>query len=89
MALLKALCWALILILRIRFPPGTSIATVLNSLIEDNQKSPVFSVSGKFFARELFLVARYLYVFQINHKPSVPHMGATKRNNFGQRPTVY
>ena len=28
MALLKALCWALIFILRIRFPPGTSIATV-------------------------------------------------------------
>ena len=26
MALLKALCWALIFILRIRFPPGTSIA---------------------------------------------------------------
>ena len=59
------------------------------NLIEDTQKSPVFSVSGKFFAWELFLVAIYLYVFQINHKPSVPHMGATKRNNFGQRPTVY
>ena len=28
MALLKALCWALIFILRIRFPPGSSIATV-------------------------------------------------------------
>ena len=28
MALLKALCWALIFILRIRFPPGTSIAKV-------------------------------------------------------------
>ena len=25
-----------------------------------------------------FLVAMYLYVFQINHKPSVPQMGATK-----------
>ena len=30
MALLKALCWALIFIIRIRFPPGTSLATVLN-----------------------------------------------------------
>ena len=29
MALLKALCWALIFILRIRFLPGISIATVL------------------------------------------------------------
>ena len=28
----------------------------------------IFSVSGKFFAWELFLVAIYLYVFQINHK---------------------
>ena len=33
MALLKALCWALIFILRIRFPPGTSIATVLNNTV--------------------------------------------------------
>ena len=57
------------------------------NLIEDNHKSPVFSVSGKFFAWELFLVTIYLYVFQINHKPSVPQMGATKRNNFGQQPT--
>ena len=54
-----------------------------------NHKSPVFSVSGKFFAWKLFVVAIYLYVFQINPKPSVPQMGATKRNNFGQRPTVY
>ena len=28
MVLLKALCWALIFIIRIRFPPGTSLATV-------------------------------------------------------------
>ena len=48
------------------------------NLIEDNHKSPVFSVSGRFFAWELFLVAMYLYVFQINHKRSVPQMGATK-----------
>ena len=48
------------------------------NLIEDNHKSPSFSVSGKFFAWEIFLVAMYLYVFQINHKPSVPQMGATK-----------
>ena len=25
-----------------------------------------------------FLVAMYLHVFQINHKPSVPQMGGTK-----------
>ena len=62
------------------------VIVMLNSKI-DNHKSPVFSVSGKFFAWELFLVTIiiYLYVFQINHKPSVPQMGATKRNNFGQR----
>ena len=28
MALLKALCWALIFIIRIRFPPGTSLVTI-------------------------------------------------------------
>ena len=27
MAILKALCWALIFIIRIRFPPGTSLVT--------------------------------------------------------------
>ena len=32
MALLKALCWALIFIIRIRFPPGTSLATVMKPL---------------------------------------------------------
>ena len=32
MALLKALCWALIFIIRIRFPPGTSLATVLMNI---------------------------------------------------------
>ena len=31
MAPLKALCWALVFILRIRFLPGSSIATVLNN----------------------------------------------------------
>jgi hypothetical protein len=30
MALLEALCWALIFIIRIRFPPGTSLVTILN-----------------------------------------------------------
>ena len=30
MALLKALCWALIFIIRIRFPPGTSLAVVFH-----------------------------------------------------------
>ena len=29
MALLKALCWALIFIIRIRFPPATSLAMIL------------------------------------------------------------
>jgi hypothetical protein len=31
MALLKALCWALIFIIRIRFPPGISLVTILNN----------------------------------------------------------
>ena len=30
MALLKVICWALIFIIRIRFPPGKSLATILN-----------------------------------------------------------
>ena len=32
MALLKVICWALIFIIRIRFPPGKSLATILNKL---------------------------------------------------------
>ena len=44
---------------------------------------------ASFLLGNLFLVAIYLYVYHINHKPSVPQMGATKRNNFAQRPTVY
>ena len=36
MALLKALCWALIFIMRIRFPPGTSLATELNDFFSKN-----------------------------------------------------
>ena len=28
MALLKVICWALIFIIRIRFPPGKSLATI-------------------------------------------------------------
>ena len=31
MALLKAICWAIIFIERIRFPPGKSLATILIS----------------------------------------------------------
>ena len=33
MALLKALCWALIFIIKIRFPPDTSLATVFYTVI--------------------------------------------------------
>ena len=33
MALLKVICWAIIFITRLRFPPGKSLATILkNSL---------------------------------------------------------
>ena len=34
MALFKALCWALTFIVRIRFPPGTSLSTVFNGKIK-------------------------------------------------------
>ena len=37
MALLKALCWALIFIIRIGFPPGTSLATVVTKSTEDGR----------------------------------------------------
>ena len=30
MALLKVICWAIIFITRLRFPPGKSLATILN-----------------------------------------------------------
>ena len=54
--------------------------------MEDNHKSTVFSVSDKFFPWELLLVAIFPYVFQINHKPSVPQMGATKRKFLANDP---
>jgi hypothetical protein len=37
---------------------------------------------GQPFCLETFLVVMYLYAFQVNPKPSISHMGATKRNNF-------
>ena len=33
MTLLKVICWALIFIVRIRFPPGKSLATISDSWI--------------------------------------------------------
>ena len=53
------------------------------NLTEDNQRSRVFSVSGEGFCLGTFLVAVHLYIFQINHEPSVPHVAVTQRNNFG------
>ena len=35
MALLKVICWALIFIIRIRFPPGKSLATILEYLFSE------------------------------------------------------
>jgi hypothetical protein len=32
MSCLKVICWALIFIFKLRFPPGVSIATILNRL---------------------------------------------------------
>ena len=40
--LLKALCWALIFILRIRFPPGSSITTVLNNRYNNEEALQAF-----------------------------------------------
>ena len=36
MALLRVLCWALIFLLRLRFPPGSSIASILIYIINCN-----------------------------------------------------
>ena len=46
MALLKALCWALIFIIRIRFSPGTSPATVLNNIINIKLSFSYFLLSS-------------------------------------------
>ena len=32
MALLKVICWAIIFITRLRFPPGKSLATILSQI---------------------------------------------------------
>ena len=53
--------------------------------IEDKHRQPISRYLGSFFlTQELFLVAIYLNVFRENHEPSVPQIGATKRNNLGQ-----
>ena len=38
MALLKVICWALIFIIRIRFPPGKSLATILDLITKKISK---------------------------------------------------
>ena len=38
MALLKVICWAIIFITRLRFPPGKSLATILNKQSESIKK---------------------------------------------------
>ena len=45
MALLKVICWALIFIIRIRFQPGKSLATILN-----NQILQIFALMLQIFA---------------------------------------
>jgi hypothetical protein len=47
------------------------------SLITD----PIFSVFGKFFAWELFVVIEHLRYYALNHGKSIPQGVATKRNN--------
>ena len=47
-------------------------------LIEDNHKSPVFTVSWKFFALEFFGSNVSIRVFQINHKPGFPQTSGVK-----------
>ena len=48
MALLKALCWALIFIIRIRFPPGTSLATVLEVAQANCQATTIYKAGDNF-----------------------------------------
>ncbi len=42
MALLKVICWALIFIIQIRFPPGKSLATILHIQIGKNKMKNLF-----------------------------------------------
>jgi hypothetical protein len=49
----------------------------------------IFSVFGKFFASQLFVVIEHLWYYALNHRKSIPQGVATKRNNFGQWPTAY
>ena len=59
MALLKALCWALIFIIRIRFPPGTSLATVLNNRY-NNEALQAFRKFQRLYRSMLKLKPSYL-----------------------------
>ena len=61
-------------------------------LIEDNRKSPVFTVFWKFFAWEFFGSNVSICVFQIHHKPGFPQIGDAKmyvRLLFDKCPTAY
>ena len=45
MGLFKIICWALIFLTRLRFPPGSSIATILKDPDLCRQKEFVFSLA--------------------------------------------
>ena len=48
------------------------------AVIEDNHRSPIFSVFGTFFAWELFVVIEHLWYCALNHRKSIPQGVATK-----------
>ena len=66
MALLKALCWALIFIIRIRFLPGTSLAIVL---INDKLKLNFNIYSSLYFHAIHLMLSIHIFV--------VCHLSAT------------
>ena len=65
MALFKALCWALIFIIRLRFPPGKSLVNIVSFWKTSNPTRPLdscnFDLSGK--------LTRACFFFKLHSKP--------------------
>jgi hypothetical protein len=75
MALLRTLCWALIFILRLRFPPSSSLASKCNLISCSNNDSTQCDI-----AAENCAPCRRLYAFWANWKGTVTIIFVVRTN---------
>ena len=74
MALLKVICWAIIFITRLRFPPGKSLATILNIMhyiLPTPTKTPFWPYFADLFAfyRRVSQVSANFFPFRNSRWP--------------------